>query len=107
MIRKKAPTYHIERRLFYMGVSSLLVLMGAYMYFVSAAVAHVVVRKEVSQEITQTQTRISDLESQYIIAKDSVLEETALSKGFTKNEKKVFVTRTPASLVLSSNNERE
>ncbi len=107
MIRAQKKTYTLERKLFYAGLLSVIVVSVAYVYFVSAAVAHVVVRKELSQEITKTQTRISDLETEYILAKDAVGEHTAFEKGFEKNEKKVFVTRAKSSLVLSRSNERE
>ena len=107
MIRIQAKTYNLERKLFYTALGSIMALSVAYVYFVSASVAHVVVRKELTQKITATQTHISDLETEYILAKDAVGEETALQKGFEKNEKKVFVTRARSNLVLSRNNERE
>lgn len=100
-------TYHTERRLFYVAAASLCILSVAYVYFVSAAVAHVVVRKELSQEIVATQTRISDLEAEYIIAKDSVGMDMAIAHGFEGNSAKVFVTKVSSNMALSLNNERE
>lgn len=100
-------TYNLERKLFYVAVSSVAMLSFAYVYFVSAAVAHVVVRKELSQEITNTQTHISDLESAYIVAKDSVGIDVANARGFEKNEEKVFVTKVSSNMALSLKNETE
>ena len=107
MKQKMTKTYNTERKLFFVGVSSIMVLVGAYIYFVSAAVAHVVVRKELSQEINKIQTHISDLESEYIIAKDAVGASSADVRGFQKNEEKVFVTKVSSNVVLSLYNERE
>lgn len=98
--RTRAHCYK-DRRLFFSAVSLVLVLFAGYVYFVSAAVAHVVVRKEINQEITDMQTRISDLEAEYILAKDEVVEDMAYTRGFTKNEEKVFVTMTADAVALS------
>jgi hypothetical protein len=98
--RTRAHCYK-DRRLFFASLSLVLVLFAAYIYFVSAAVAHVVVRKEVNQEITDMQTRISTLEAEYILAKDGVIEDMAYTRGFTKNEEKVFVTIAADAVALS------
>ncbi len=105
MTRKGIKTYHTERKLFYASLSLVLVLFCAYISFVSASVAHVVVRKEISQEITEAQTRVSDLESAYIVAKYEVVEAEADKRGFRKNEEKIFVEKKSAGLVLTLNDE--
>lgn len=102
MNRTKTRTHcYKDRRLFFAALSLVLALFAAYVYFVSAAVAHVVVRKEINQEITDMQTKISDLEAEYILAKDHVVEDMAYTRGFTKNEEKVFVTITADAVALS------
>lgn len=98
--------HNAKRKFFYAGFLTLALLSVGYVYFVSAAVAHVVVRKELHQEMTKTQTRISDLESAYIIAKDAVGIDAVSSHGFEKNEEKVFVSKVSANAVLSLNNEK-
>lgn len=90
-----------DRRVFFSALSLVFILFAAYVYFVSAAVAHVVVRKELSQEITNMQTRISELEAEYILAKDGVALEMAMERGFTVTEEKVFVAKTDAAVALS------
>lgn len=99
-------TYNTERKLFYAAVSTFALLCVGYVYFLSAGVAHVVVRKELNQEITETQTRISDLESEFIIAKNSVGAEAVAAHGFEMNEEKVFVTKVSSNVVLSLNKGR-
>ena len=99
-------TYSKERRFFYAGVSLNLILFAGYIYFVSASVAHVVVRKELSQKVSETQTHISELESQYIAAQNAVSIDTALARGFEMNEKKVFVEKASVASVLSFNDPR-
>lgn len=90
-----------DRRSFFLALSVLFILFLAYIYFVSAAVAHVVVRQELSQEITDVQTRISELEAQYILAKDGVALEMAMERGFTVTEEKVFVAKQVDAVALS------
>lgn len=106
MSRRTTKTYNLERKLFYTALVSVFIFFVAYMYFVSAAIAHVVVRKELAQEITETQTRISELEFEYIAAQNAVSEDVALARGFQKNEEKVFVERASPALVLSRNDTR-
>ncbi len=105
MSRKSTKPYHTERKLFYASLSLVLVLFCAYVSFVSASVAHVVVRKEINQEITETQTKVSELESAFIIAKYEVLEEEATKRGFHKNEDKIFIEKKSTGLVLTRNDE--
>jgi hypothetical protein len=98
--RTRAHCYK-DRRFFFAALSLVFSLFAAYIYFVSAAVAHVVVRKEINQEITDTQTKISGLEAEYILAKDGVVEDMAYARGFMRNEEKVFVTIAADAVALS------
>ncbi len=98
--RTRAHCYK-DRHIFFSALSLVFILFAAYVYFVSAAVAHVVVRKELAQEITDTQTKISELEAEYILAKDGVALEMAMERGFEVNEKKVFVTKAAPAVALS------
>ena len=106
MTRTTVKTYNTERKLFYASALFLLVVFAAYIYFVSAAVAHVVVRKELTQEISEAQTRISELEAEYIASQQAVELATALSRGFAPNEEKVFVKKADMETTLSLNDSR-
>ncbi len=102
MTRVHIKTYQRERQAFCIAVSLFFILAVLYIYFVSAAVAHVVVRKELDQDITAMHTRISELESAYVIGKDAIGEAQALTQGFEKNEVKIFVEK-KSSVAFSSN----
>ncbi len=106
MTRAHTTTHTTEHKLFYAGASLVALVVFLYVYFVSVAVAHVVVRKEVSQEVVATETRISELESDYIATKNHVTEDMALTRGFHINEEKVFVRKMSPHLVLSQNDTR-
>lgn len=80
-------------------------LTAAYIYFVSASIADVVMRKELSKDINTTELHISELETSYIEAKDGVTEDMAASHGFKENQDRVFVERKPANLSLLRNDE--
>lgn len=96
--------YQKERRLFFMAFSLVLTLFAAYVYFVSASVVHVIVRKEINRDIAEVSSRISELEADFITAKDGITEETVVAHGFFITEpEKIYITKTPSSLVLLSN----
>ena len=105
MASQAKTLYARERKLFFVALSMLLGLFATYVYFISASVVHVIVRKEIDTEIADVSSRISDLESAFIAAKDSITEETVLAHGFsTAPVEKIYITKVPSSLVLVSNN---
>ncbi len=96
-------TINIEKTLF-MGLASLcLVLFALYVYFISASIVHVVMRTEISQEVSKITSQISELEGKYIEAQHQVSSGIASLEGYTPSEEKIFIDRTPSSLVLSTN----
>lgn len=95
-----------DRRFFFAACSLMLVLFVAYVYFVAAAVAHVVVRKELDRKISAVEANISDLEAAYITAKDTVALDDALARGFVENDDKVFVVKLSDSVALSRHETR-
>lgn len=95
-------TIHIEKMLF-VGLSSLcMVLFALYIYFISAAVVHVVIRTEIGQEIAQISSEISELEGKYIAAQHKVSKDIASLQGYVQTQEKLFIDKTPSSLVLST-----
>jgi len=71
------------------------------MYLVSATVMHVVLQAEYKQETKSVYSNISALENRLIIAQHKVSSDIATLQGFTAITEKVFIDRSPASLVLS------
>lgn len=99
----KRKTNHIlnEKNLFVSFLFIFISLVGLYMYLVSATVMHVVLQTELKQEAKQVNSDISTLENRLILAQHKVSADIASLQGFTSISEKVFINRTPDSLVLS------
>lgn len=96
----KTTAYKEESRLFYIACSLFVVVSGLYMYFVSASVMHVVMRKEIDSQIVEMATSISQLDAKYIEMQHSVSSDIASLKGFAIADKKVFIDKTNDTLVV-------
>lgn len=90
-----------ERQYVFLAGACLVGLVFAYMYFLSASVIHVVIRKEASQDIRSLQTEIATLEAEYIAAQHAVSADIASLQGFVETPNKIFLDRTDSTLVLS------
>jgi hypothetical protein len=86
-----------------MALMSCVVILVAYMYFVSESIAHVVMRKEVDSQLSLLNSSVSQLESTYIERQHAVSSDFASLQGFVTAEKKIFIDRTEDTLVLSRN----
>lgn len=103
MTRTNTTPYHTEQRVFFGALSLFFILFGLYVYFVSAAVVHVIARKEIDREIAHVNSRIGDLESAYITAKQSIAPETIGQYGFVASpSQKIYVQKAPGNLVLAT-----
>jgi cell division protein FtsL len=91
---------------FFAALIILLIVFSLYIYFVSMSVVHVVMRKEVNQQIATLSSAVSQLESDYIDAQHAVSDRIASLDGFSKTDEKVFINRQSASLVLADDNAR-
>jgi len=93
MNRRKHFFPIIERRtLFWAALSLVLMLVSLYVYFIGSSIVNVLVRKEINQEIAATNSRISDLESQYLAQQNAINLAYARSLGFEDIENKQFVS---------------
>ncbi len=99
----KTTAYKDESRLFYIASSLFVVSACLYMYFVSASVMHVVMRKEIDSQIVEMSTSISQLDAQYIEMQHSVSSDIASLKGFAIADKKVFIDKSDDTLVVLRN----
>ncbi len=90
-----------EKNLFISFVGVFVCLLGLYMYLVSATVMHVVLQTELKQQTKTVHSEISELENRLIIAQHKVSSDIATLQGFTPITEKVFIDRSPDSLVLS------
>ena len=100
MTRPAAIIYK-EQRYLYLGMAVLLILVAVYIYFVSATVMHVVVRKDTMGDVSAVNSDISKLEATYIAAQHAVSADLATQAGFVVSDEKVFLSRSPDRLVLS------
>ncbi len=100
---KNTAVYKDESRLFYVALSSFFVVFLLYVYFISTAVAHVVVRKEVDANISEFSASVSQLEAEYIELQHAVSSDIVTMKGFVVADKKVFIDTSEDTLVLSRN----
>jgi hypothetical protein len=101
----KTAVYNDERAWFFGAATLLALIFLLYIYFVISSVVHVVIRKEVAEEARALNSYVSQLEADYIDAQHAVSEEIASQSGYVKVEEKIFVDKTPATLVLSLQNE--
>ena len=95
--------YNDKRGFVVLAFASIL-LFVLYIYFISASIVHVVIRTEISQDITMLSSEISSLESSYIEAQHKVSSDIATLQGYQVTPKKVFINRNPDSLVLRTPN---
>lgn len=95
-----------QRHLITVSCFGLLILsVVAYMYFLSLSVVHVVMRKEVLQDINQLRSEIAFLESSYIEANHVISQQVATADGFSAVKDKVFIRSGGDGLVLKTANE--
>lgn len=102
----KTAIYKEERVWFFAALGILLLSIVFYIYFLSASVMHVVIRKELNQELRHVASEISSYEAEYIRLQHEVSNDIASLQGYVPANDKVFIDRTKDSLVLSSRNER-
>ncbi len=103
----KGTTLQKQKHLITVGCISLfLVAVVAYMYFLSLSVVHVVMRKEVMQDIQALRSEIAFLESSYIEANYVISQKVASTNDFSAIREKVFIKQNhDTSLVLRNTNE--
>lgn len=90
------------QKLYVMGAFvCMLSLFALYVYFVSAAVLHVVMREEVERKMSDLHSEISALEAEYIHAQHAVSEDIASRDGYIAVERKIFIDRSATAVALS------
>lgn len=88
---------------YYLALASslLLVLVGLYMYLISASVVHVVMQKEIKHNFAELHSDIAALEAQYIAAQHAVSADIASMHGFVATAEKIFIERSDSVVVVS------
>ena len=97
--------YYSDKRAFMCLCSMSLILFVLYVYFISASVVHVVMRTEISHDITKLSSDISGLESSYIQEQHKVSADIASLQGYAIATEKTFIDKKKDNLVLRSQNQ--
>ncbi len=105
-LQRENSIHETQRTCFFVACFSLFLALFAYIYFLSASVYHVVIRKELDREIASAHSEVSRLEAAYIDAQHQVSSSIASMEGFIVSEEKIFIDRSDDTLVLSTNNRR-
>ncbi len=100
---KHRAVYKDESRLFYVALFSCVAVFSLYMYFVSASILDVVMRKQVDRELLSMGTVVGQLESEYIEMQHMVSSNIASQRGFVTADKKIFIDKAEDTLVFSRN----
>jgi len=86
-----------------LGVTIILLLF-LYMYFLSATVVHVVLRKQAITATANVESKISQLEAAYISNQNLVSEKIVSTKDFSEHTEKIFVSRVTPTVAMSNGN---
>jgi hypothetical protein len=95
-------------RMWFWSLCGICVLcLFSYGYLVRGAIVNIVARQNIESEVSVLNSKVLDLESEYIKAKNNITPELATSLGFVAVSNQKFVTKdvkTPGlSLVTSGN----
>ncbi len=103
----KKSLIHLQRYIITIGCLAVLVFATlAYMYFLSLSVVHVVMRKDIMQDINQLRSEVAFLESAYIEANYVISQKVATVEGFSTVPDKIFIHKDASQgLVLRNQNE--
>ncbi|MEN9649477.1 MAG: hypothetical protein RL094_444 [Candidatus Parcubacteria bacterium] len=85
--------------IFWAQVGLIVAMISMYMYLVNKTVWNVVARQQAESSIVSLNSKLSDLEFQYITSKNNITLEMAQSLGYESTHNTVFVTRDQAAAV--------
>ncbi|MEK7150252.1 MAG: hypothetical protein AAB688_02470 [Patescibacteria group bacterium] len=92
-----------EKKFFWYTASFAIVFSGLYLYFVNMTIVNVVERQNTEKDIASLNSRISDMESDFLSLNKKISLEYAVSKGFVKMASEKYVSRKALSVNLSMN----
>ena len=97
--------YSIEKRTRLILLIMLTDAVVGYIYFVASSTLNIIARKDAHTQMSQVESAIAQLESEYFSLSKSITSENAETLGFVSIKSKNFVTRTTlhASAQNSSN----
>jgi len=93
IVQKIITSGTMEKRLFYVLASALLLLSFFYAYYVNATVMNVVSRKAIQTQITDLSSAVSELEFEYMSYKNTITLAYTKSLGFNDVNDTIFISR--------------
>lgn len=93
-----------EETIFWSMVSMVFLLAVMYGYFVNITIFNVAHRAKLESQITQLNSKLGELEFEYLAIKSSITIEKAYELGFTDAVKTQFVSLDGGTKGLSFNN---
>lgn len=97
-------TLQLPSRKFITGILSViaLALLVLYMYFLTMSVVHVVMRKEVTQDIQSLVAEVATLEHDFMLAQHVVSTAIVDNQQYSQTNEKIFVSRNkPMTVAIS------
>jgi hypothetical protein len=99
--RGAQPLYLNQKALVLALAAALVAAFSLYVYFITASVVQVVLRREVEQQLTDVTAEISELETKYVAAQNAISADAAAKRGYVAVSKKIYVDRTSTAVALS------
>jgi len=99
-----AQLQNYQKAIFASFCAICVLMAGLYSYFVLHSISQVLLRADLEKQITRVESRVSDLELQYVERKNALSLAEAKALGFNESVAKLFVTK-KTGRGLSFNNE--
>jgi hypothetical protein len=98
------PRTVLQSRKVMMSILMMAIVVGVllYMYLLTMAVVHVVMRKEATELARTLESEIAALETEFMVAQHVVSSAIVKNQQFTQTSEKIFVKRNQDSLVAVS-----
>lgn len=105
MSKAKELVFSNRRVTFLILISILVLSVFVYIVSINLTVRHVAERQKIEKELSYLNTKINDLEFQFIRQKNEITFEKAMQLGFIADSGSKFVSRTRAVAIaeFSSN----
>lgn len=82
-----------RKKMFWFLTANLVVFAGLYVYLVSDTTYSIILRQRTEKSISELQSDIGSLETDYLNSKNAVTADLARSKGFREITATKFVSR--------------
>ena len=94
--------FKYKERIFIVLVAGIIMSVFSYAYLLHTAIANVVEREAIVEEVRERSTTVGELEAKYFSIKNSINMELAHAKGFKDAEISSFISK--KSVTAMANN---